>query len=393
MKTLKWSVTSLLLAVAAWAADPVVTKEATGEAAIIGNDEQKALEKAKDAALRLAVEQVAGVQIDADSAVVNSVLVRDAVYANTSGYVKKYDIVSKKKEKGVMIVTVRADIGTAELDKDISAAKALIKRFGRPSIIFLLQEQAIQVVGDKGAVTTSDHTGVLLSNAFKADGWDVKDAAFANGKLKLAAGATFGAAEAKEVGDISKAAYIVYGNVIIRHQDPGSMGANPSDGKQVFFPVTGEYDLTLFATASGSVISKVSGKLVMDPQISRKATLSYERTAMEVIERQKKEIIDSIRKGALEFFRNNQMNGSSFVLNVANVADFAFAKKVKASFQNIKGVKELQQEDFKNNKLQLKITYLGTPSDLADALENASIEKKKVSVTGVTANSIDVGLK
>ncbi len=393
MKTLKWSVSSLLLAMAAFAAEPVVTKEATGEAAIISGDEQKAFEKAKDAALRLAVEQVAGVQIDADSATVNSVLVRDAVYANTTGYVKKYDVVSKKKEKSVMIVTVRADIGTAELDKDISAAKALIKRFGRPSIIFLIQEQAIQVVSDKGAVTTSDHTGTILSNAFKNDGWDVKDAAFANGKLKLAAGATFGAAEAKEIGDISKAAYIVYGNVIIRHQDPGSMGANPSDGKQVFFPVTGEYDLTLFATASGSVISKVSGKLTMDPNISRKATLSYERTAMEVIERQKKEIVDSIRKGALEFFRNNQMNGSSFVLNVSNVADFSFAKKVKASFQNMKGVKELQQEDFKGNKLQLKITYLGTPSDLADALENASIDKKKVSVTGVTANSIDVGLK
>ncbi len=58
MKTTRLTALSLLLAATAFAQATVVTKEGTGEAAIIAKDEQRAFDEAKDKALRNAVEQV-----------------------------------------------------------------------------------------------------------------------------------------------------------------------------------------------------------------------------------------------------------------------------------------------------------------------------------------------
>ena len=67
-------------------------------------------------------------RIDADTVVVNNQLVRDQVFANTSGYVKKFDVLEKKADKGVMTVKVKADVITESLEKDIVAARDLVKR-------------------------------------------------------------------------------------------------------------------------------------------------------------------------------------------------------------------------------------------------------------------------
>src|SRR6476619_7241656 len=85
-----------------------ITKEVTGEAAIVKGDKIKAKEDAKQAALREAVAQVAGV------------LVSDTIFAKSEGYVHKYDITSEKEEAGVMKVSVKAEVGTKALDQDLA---------------------------------------------------------------------------------------------------------------------------------------------------------------------------------------------------------------------------------------------------------------------------------
>ena len=171
MKTLKLTLLSLSLAVIAFA-QTVVTKEGTGEAAVVNKDEIKAFEEAKDKALRAAVEQAAGVRIDADTVVVNNQLVRDQIFANTTGYVKKFDVLEKKIDKGVVTVKVKADIITESLEKDVTAARDLVKRIGRPKVIILIQENTLQA--DNKAVISSNTFSTVISEAFTADGYDVK---------------------------------------------------------------------------------------------------------------------------------------------------------------------------------------------------------------------------
>ena len=192
---------ALLLALAlapAWAAEkvpPVVTKEAEGEAAIVGGNVDRAAREAKEAALRSAVEQVAGVLVSSQSLAVNSQLVSDQVYSHSAGYVRSYEVLSQTTERGVVKVKVRAQVGTAELDRDLQAVQALVRRLQGRKLVVLLQEQTID---EKGVTTTSGVTATVLTDAFKRDGWTVIDPSFAAGKVRVSSAVALGATEAKE---------------------------------------------------------------------------------------------------------------------------------------------------------------------------------------------------
>ncbi|MCU0701557.1 MAG: hypothetical protein MUC96_34020, partial [Myxococcaceae bacterium] len=319
----------------------IVTRDATGEAAIVNKDEAKAFEDAKALALRNAVEQAAGVRIDADSLVVNNQLVRDQVFSNTSGYVKSFEVTGKKVEKGVVSVTVKAAVITDNLDKDITAAQDLIKRAGRPSIVIIVQEQTVPV-GDK-TVINSDVVATVLTEAFKADGWDIKDPQAINKAIKL--DPSVGAAGAKTIGDLTKANFVLYGRASLRHAEPDSM----LKGAQIF-PVSGEYNLAIAATDSELQLAKVAGKLEWKADSKVSPLVSYERTAFGLLQDRRREIVDSVRKAVLEHFRNELMNGRRLNVAVSGLDSFTAAKDFQKSIATIKGVREATQDTFANGK-------------------------------------------
>lgn len=397
MKTLKLTLLSVALSLTAFA-QTVVTKEGSGEAAVVNKDEAKAFEEAKNNALRAAIEQASGVRIDADTTVVNNQLVRDQVFSNTSGYVKKYDVLDKKVEKGVVTVKVKADIITENLEKDVTAARDLVKRIGRPKVVILMQESTLQ--GDGKAVINSNTFSTVLSEAFTTDGYDLKDPAFAAGKVRIAPGVVLQQGEAKEIGDLSKADFIVYGTATFRQQSMGAIGdtkdaASQAKGSLVdssLFLVSGEYDLSVFATRTGSSIAKISNNFAFkDPGTAIKASIvSFERTALELARARKAEINASLRKAILEYFRNELVNGARLELAVAGLDSFTAAKDFKKSIESMKGIKEATQDSFANGKAAYRITYLGSSQDLAEQMEAATFKKKKINVVSVTGNTLEV---
>jgi Flagellar assembly protein T, N-terminal domain len=399
MKRIHVSVVLVLFASTTFAAEKatIVTKEGTGEVAIINKDEEKAFDEAKDRALRNAVEQAAGVSIDADTLVVNNQLVRDQVFSNTTGFVKKYDVVSKKADKGVMTVTVKADVITEDLDKDIQAARTIVKRMGRPSIVIVVNEQTLQEGAKGQAITSSDSVATVLTTAFKADGWDVKDPAFAAGKVHIAPGATLASAEAKEVGDLSKALYFLYGSATLRDA-PGESWMMGADGKQQVFPVTGEYDLGVFSTTTGEVITKVSGRLSYPNQgqslmsSAKKMVISYERTALDIVTARKGEIIDSVRKGVLENFRSAITNGQDISMTVGGLENYTSAQQFRKSIESMKSIKAVEQQQFDKGRATYRVSYVGTTAQLAEAVEAVTFKKRKIEVTTMAGNKLELQL-
>ena len=168
---------------------PVVTQDAEGEAAIVGGNVDRAAREAKEAALRSAVEQVAGVLISSQSLAVNSQLVSDQVYSHSAGYVQSYEVLSQSTERNVVKVKVRAKVGTAALDRDLQAVQALVRRLQGRKLVILLQEATID---DKGVATSSGVTSTVLTDAFKRDGWTMIDPSFAAGKVKVASAVAAG---------------------------------------------------------------------------------------------------------------------------------------------------------------------------------------------------------
>ena len=384
MRYLKFAALFLVVSSLSLAQATVITKEGTGEAAVIGGDEQKAFNEAKERALRSAVEQAAGVKIDADTLTVNNQLVRDQVFANTSGYVKSFDVTSKKTEKGVTTVVIKAEVITDNLDKDIQAARALVKRVGRPSITIVVQEQTIPF-GEK-AVVNSETMATVLTEVFKDDGWDIKDAQSLNKTLSLEGAVTLGATELKKIQDLTKTQFILYGKAALRQQNPGNLGPN-------YYPVFGEYDLALAATDNDSQIAKVSGKISLSTK-DKAPVISYERAAFDLIKVHRDEIVSPVRKAVLEHFRDQQVNGMEIMVSVSGLDSFGAARQFQKSIETIKGVKEAMPgaKPYEKGRATYKVMFLGSTSALASAVEAATFKKRKLEITAVSDNTLDVSL-
>jgi hypothetical protein len=394
MKTFQLSVVLLFAASVAFGADPaVVTKEATGQAAV-KEGEQKAYDEALKVALRSAVEQAAGILITADTLTLNSQLVRDQVYARASGYVKKFDVVSKKIDKGVMTVVIKADVGTAELDKDLEAVRGIIARLGRTNLVIVTQEQAID---DKGVTTKSEALSTALTDAFKKDGWTIWDEK-SGGDLKLAAGVAQGTAAIKELLKTSEADYIVYGTINFRYHVLAFGGTETqSDGekKPIIFPVSAEYDLAMFNVRSREQLAKVSGKFDQD-QLQKKGVktlISYSRTAQDFSKLEAPRIIAELRNPVIEYLRNKAVNGNDVTLIVSGLPDINAVDDFSASMKAIKDVSEVKQNgDFDNGKMQYTVTLLGSAMDLGKLLGKSKYKAKALKVTAVKNTVVEVAI-
>lgn len=373
-----------------WAAEKVpavVTREAEGEAAIVGGNVDRATREAKEAALRSAVEQVAGVLVSSQSLAVNSQLVSDQVYSHSAGYVRSYDVLSQTTEKGVVRVKVRAQVGTAELDRDLQAVQALVKRLQGRKLVILLQEQTID---DKGVTSTSGVTSTVLTGAFKRDGWTMIDPSFAAGKVKVASAVALGATEAKEIGTLSKADYILYGTVAFR--DVPADGVLVQAGQpRTAFPLTGEYDFGVFETSAGGQLAKVSGKL--RSEMSNMSINSRGESAYNLVKAKEGEITGEVRKAVIESLRASEQNGARIVVQVQNAGDFSTLQSFRQQLTVWSaGVRDVGPPQLAGGTGKLEVTYLGTAERLAEQIDGKSLGKKKVSVTGVSGNALEVKL-
>jgi len=75
----------------------------------------------------------------------------DRVLTHAQGFVRRYEIVKESMDGAVVQVTVRAFIGTAELDKDLEAMGLLMARKGMPRTLVLIAEQNIGMAAPRAA--------------------------------------------------------------------------------------------------------------------------------------------------------------------------------------------------------------------------------------------------
>lgn len=386
MKTLKLSLFALLVPLLAFAdGATVVTAEGEGQAGAIDSSPERvqaALDEATRRAQRAAVEAAAGVRLESETTVLNNQLVKDTVVANSSGYLKSTEVLSKKNERGVWTVRVRAQIITENLDKDILAAKDLVKRIGRPSLLILIQEQT--VIAEGKGVANSENVAAVLTERFRADGWEIKDEKTLDKKAMALEGAvTFGPTELKRIADVANVDYIIYGKASIRHE------AALESMKGLYFPVAGEYDLAMAATDSGSQIAKMTGALRMSTT-TKETGVNYERTAFRVVREKSDEIVGPVRKALLEHFRDQEVNGRQLSFVVKGLDSFRSAGDFKKSIETIKGVRETTQDKFTDGKGEYRVVFMGTTQEFAEAVESATFKKKKLNITAVSRQFVEV---
>ncbi|NMO13856.1 hypothetical protein HPC49_05195 [Pyxidicoccus fallax] len=405
-RSLKLTAVSLLLASVAFAAAPppaTVVKEVTGEAAIVDDNRDKAFADAKAAALREAVEQVAGVLVSSDTLTANSQLIHDRILTHSAGYVRTHEVLERKEEGGVAKVRVRAEVGTAQLDKDLQAVRALIGRLGNSRLLIVLQEQAI--TPDK-VITSSSVLTQVLTEAFRNDGWRIIDPSFAAGKLEVAPGVSFITPNAKVIQELKVADYIVTGTVTFRHEKSSRDGDALSAHLKDLYLVSGTWELAVFATDSGTQIARVADAFDSGPESrgSNYPNISYERTSFEIARHRGKKILGDVRKAVIDHLSQAEQNGTQVVMKVHGLRDYNAVKTFKTVLTRaLTGVSEVKQGHFAKEEIQFDLRYQGSTETLAETLGEKAFQKKlaeafggkappKASVTGVTSNTVELTL-
>ena len=119
------------------------------------------------AAQRSAVELVVGVYVNAKTRVEKAVAIEQSILANTSGYVKRYEILSQGRDGEWYKTKIRALVSTQQLHQDLDSLGLLKKpAVGYPRVAVRLQE----FVGDhenKDGHAAHALTQALLNKGFK----------------------------------------------------------------------------------------------------------------------------------------------------------------------------------------------------------------------------------
>ena len=173
--------------IAAWmvcGAAAAASVEVEGVAAVVNEDVAIARDRAVDDAKRKAVEQVAGSRVSSQSISQNFQLVEDRIYAQASGFVRRYRILSEERTQGVYRVRIEADVDGKALADDLT----LIMKT-RPRVIVMIAEQNVGRAGfsywwgAEGFVSDMDILQNALIEAWRPRGFKFVDPALLTDKL------------------------------------------------------------------------------------------------------------------------------------------------------------------------------------------------------------------
>jgi hypothetical protein len=94
---------------------------------VIGKGAGVTEEEALKDACRDAVRQAVGTLVDAETAVTNDDVINDRVLAGSDGFITKHDVLSSKKEGGLLRTTIRASVDRRKLLQKLQAANIAVR--------------------------------------------------------------------------------------------------------------------------------------------------------------------------------------------------------------------------------------------------------------------------
>lgn len=157
-----------------------IVDDATGYAAVRGNNRNAAREEAKREAFRDAIEKALGAFVDAVTEMENYQVVRDRVFSKAQGIVKKFDIVKETVDAdGMMTLVGVCRVEEAAMDGILGPA--VIDAMGNPRVMCWIDERFEERYGDGVGASREEKSpfistteGLILA-AFEKAGYQIID--------------------------------------------------------------------------------------------------------------------------------------------------------------------------------------------------------------------------
>jgi len=393
-----------LAALAARAAEPVVV-EATGEAAVTGGSKQLARDRATEDALRRAVEQAAGTLVASETEVRSSQLVRDRILTRASGYVQSYDLLGTQESAGAVQVRVRARVVRDKLAGDLAAIGLTLARKGMPRVALLVAEQRIDEVkpaawwgnqAGRGAAAGGLKVDQRIAENTLVSEWQPAGFTFVDmealaGRVKVAGVVTadLNAEQVREIRDLSGCDVVIHGSAVATKEHDVAGVAERISG--ILAKVTGA---TCTATISVRAYGADNGEILAASEATAR---SYDKSPLacgrDATSKATKEMAADLQKKILATWSKQLDQGARVTLHVKGVETLGQLNALVAAIQEgVRGARSVQQRRFQGGEAELEALVVGATQAFAAELEEKAVKGKRIEVTGLTANTVELRL-
>jgi hypothetical protein len=353
---------------------------AEGVVAITGENMAIFREKAIDDGLRRAVEQAVGTLISSDTMTNNFQVVHDKILAQTSGYVKNYQIIKEERVGQEFRVTVMADVGRDNLQRTLDALGLLHELKEKPKVMVLIEEK----VGGLYGTTAWEDVGQAESTIMErlmAAGFNVVDPAQVraniprNKALRLLEGDHKAAAAA---GIQYGAQVVITGRALSKNAGGKLLGTNMQ---------------SIQATLQARVVRSDDGRVISSrSEQGTKAHIDEMQGGALAIKEASEKLSDVLMNDILNSWKKEVYGRSQEVtLVVSGLVSYRHLSAVKKFLESdLQGVKAVHQRSFTHGTAELSLDYGGKTSFVADELANKRFTGFRLEPSNVTPNRVDV---
>ena len=384
------AVTGLAVAMAAvsapgvvLAADSYETVEATGQAAVMGGDEAGAKAKAKQDALRNAIEKVVGSTVRSASSVKDFQLMSDVVSTHSEGVAKDVVYSEEKIAAGVASAKVTAKV-SKEFAEDSFYAVMLASN--HPKVAFIIAERMAGQTDFSLANQERGKTENMMTEYFIDRGARVVDLGGLTG-INLNGAASSGelsAADAEKVAEKADAQYVVVGKVVGVDAGPAIIQGIRSYNMSL--------TLKMFSTSTHEIVASTTVSNAIPCISPNLAPVSCAKLYKErVVNLASANLMAKTQKA----FMAANVTGSKRVQIRAKVANFAALQKFTKSLPDeVRGVTSVSQRSFSGGNAMLDIELTGGDVNyLASELSAKKIGGSTVEVTGMKGDQLEIDIK
>ncbi len=341
--------------------------EAQGAATIHNNMVDVARDKAIDNAQREAVEKAVGVMVSSFTEVENYQVKMDQILSESHGFINTYKVLDEKREGNQYRVTIEADVSVNRLKDKLEAVNLILSRKSRPRLMVLIGQ------GEKrDAVAESAMIKHFLSRGFKLVETKGVNRELSRYNLTVVAD---DAAAASKLGSRYGAEVLVVGR---------------TEASTSRFTVNGvEMRFNKVNLSARAVKVDTAEVIATDSEIRSGPGMEdvIKSMTVEASEKLARKLTDQL----INRWSYELTNTATIKLIASGLKSYRDLVKFKELITNdVKGVKEVNQREYRNGHVEIDLEVRGNVHGVADDIAALRVNGKAVMVQGISQNTIKV---
>ena len=338
-----------------------------------GADKAKARDDAITDANRRAVEQVAGVLVNAETLVQNSALIKDEVLIQSEGFIKFSEVVEGSErwdDHGLFHTKVRATVLVGKVQRALESVCEELELAGNPRVIIALQPErgTSEELAEVCASTLRDK---LVAEGIHVSDVDQLDAAKRRLIASLELNGDYTSTEAFELQE--EADLLIKGSVSVKLL--GRM-------------IPGQETISAEATMDCWAVWTDNARIVTSKRLTQRAAAftkdqARERAAEAVAESWIESTLCKLKIACAD-------PAKTFRLIVTHARDAAQVESLVSALEDLRFVRDVKNRRFETGVAQLDVEYIGTDRSLRQEL--LTLTNPRMKIIRTTGKTITVQL-